>query len=86
MGTLLCIQLSNQNEYRKYKYNGNTKCYFFRYDELLIGYPWNATYVTSQYDLYGQTFTSDFIVHFMSDGSVNNRGFNLEYYAGNINQ
>ena len=51
------------------------------YDTLLVGYPWNATYITD-YDYDGQTSISDVIVNFTSDGSINNVGFLIEFYSG----
>ena len=54
----------------------------FSYDHLVIGYPWNATYVTD-YDYDGMTFLSDVIVNFTTDGSINYWGFLIQFYSGN---
>ena len=56
-----------------------------RYDYLRVGYPWNSTFVAPHdfYDHTGDTYSSDVIVHFTSDGSVNNLGFLLQFYSGN---
>ena len=54
---------------------------YFSYDYLLVGYPWNATYITD-YDYDGETYTSDVMVNFTSDGSINDMGFLIEFYAG----
>ena len=60
---------------------------YFRYDNLIVGYPWNATYVT-QHNLTGVTFEpwggyySYIVVNFTSDGSKNKRGFFIRFHSG----
>ena len=60
---------------------------YFRYDRLQVGTPWMMSTVSNIYDFYQQNYDEidDFVmINFTSDGSVNKRGFRIEYYLGNV--
>ena len=60
---------------------------YFRYDRLQVGTPWMMSTVSNIYDFYQQNYDEidGFVmINFTSDGSVNKRGFRIEYYLGNV--
>ena len=59
---------------------------YFRYDRLQVGTPWMMSNVSNIYDSYQQNYDEIdgyIMIKFTSDGSVNKRGFRIEYYLGN---
>ena len=59
---------------------------YFRYDRLQVGTPWMMSNVSNIYDSYQQNYDEidgNVMIKFTSDGSVNKRGFRIEYYLGN---
>ena len=59
---------------------------YFRYDRLQVGTPWMMSNVSNIYDSYQQNYDEIdgyVMIKFTSDGSVNKRGFRIEYYLGN---
>ena len=59
---------------------------YFRYDRLQVGTPWMMSNVSNIYDSYQQNYDEIDVyvmIKFTSDGSVNKRGFRIEYYLGN---
>ena len=59
---------------------------YFRYDRLQVGTPWMMSNVSNIYDSYQQNYDEidgHVMIKFTSDGSVNKRGFRIEYYLGN---
>ena len=60
---------------------------YFRYDRLQVGTPWMMSQVSNIYDFYQQNYDEIdglVMINFTSDGSVNKRGFRIEYYLGNV--
>ena len=56
-----------------------------RYDDLYVGNVFSTTLITSVNDSYKRTYDladQYVVVNFTSDGSVNYRGFQLEYESG----
>ena len=56
-----------------------------RYDDLYVGNVFSTTLITSANDTYKRTYDladQYVVVNFTSDGSVNYRGFQLEYESG----
>ena len=56
-----------------------------RYDDLYVGNVLSTTLITSVNDTYKRTYDladQYVVVNFTSDGSVNYRGFQLEYESG----
>ena len=60
--------------------------YFFRWDQLYIGTPFSLSNVTTTSgDNYQQIYDQEdsfVLINFTSDGSVNRRGFRIQYYTG----
>ena len=58
-----------------------------RYDRLEVGTSWAMSFVSSLNDSYRETYDSwdqYVFINFTSDGSVNYKGFKIEYTAGTV--
>ena len=58
-----------------------------RYDRLEVGTSWAMSFVSSLNDSYQETYDSwdqYVFINFTSDGSINFKGFKIEYIAGTV--
>ena len=58
-----------------------------RYDRLEVGTSWAMSFVSSRNDSYQETYDSwdqYVFINFTSDGSINFKGFKIEYIAGTV--
>ena len=61
--------------------------FLIRYDRLEVGTSWAMSFVSSLNDSYQETYDSRdqyVFINFTSDGSVNFKGFKIEYTSGTV--